>query len=429
MSDQKVKTVKSGVLKSALAMKGLMDDYYLEASRARADKIPLAWTTSLFPVELLYAMGVFPYYPENYGAKCGAKKLAQPFFRESLRSGYSQDLCSYMRITAGATSGNWPLDEEPFELSSDHKSPPRGRIESLPIPDLMITSSNQCDTLNKLFESKAREWDIPFFVLDCPFYDGGMEEWQIRYFLEELYELVSFIEFHTGNRFSQEKLAEVLDLSNQACTLWNDVLRMGAHKPAVFTVWDANVFMNPMVNLRGTQMAVEFYGKLKTELVERKDKGVYPVPDEEYRLLWNGIPLWHRLRFFSEYFAKNRASVVISPYVLAWAYTFDVSRPMESLAESYSGILINRNIDERLNDLIGLIAEYGVDGFIFYSNRSCKADSFGFYELKKMINEKTGLPGVIFEGDICDDNFFSEEAFLEQMDVFMGMVGRSKSNA
>jgi benzoyl-CoA reductase/2-hydroxyglutaryl-CoA dehydratase subunit BcrC/BadD/HgdB len=54
--------------------------------------------------------------------------------------------------------------------------------------------------------------------------------------------------------------------------------------------------MGPAVILRGTQPAVDYYKLLLKELEERVAGGVAAVDDERFRLYWEGMPIWGRLR-------------------------------------------------------------------------------------------------------------------------------------
>ena len=63
-------------IESLSAYRRLMKAYYLIAKNPRWFGKKVAWITSGGPVEPLYAMGVLPFYPENYGAMCGAGRMA-----------------------------------------------------------------------------------------------------------------------------------------------------------------------------------------------------------------------------------------------------------------------------------------------------------------------------------------------------------------
>ncbi|MGA2318201.1 MAG: hypothetical protein ABSG71_17740 [Thermodesulfobacteriota bacterium] len=65
-------------IKSTAAYRRLMTAYYFMVKHPNWFGKKVAWITSGGPVEPLYAMGVLPFYPENYGAMCGALDLPLP---------------------------------------------------------------------------------------------------------------------------------------------------------------------------------------------------------------------------------------------------------------------------------------------------------------------------------------------------------------
>ncbi len=86
-----------------------MKGYYLMAKNPKWFGKKVAWITSGGPVEPLYAMGVLPFYPENYGAMCGASRMAVSLCETAEAQGYSRDLYSYARCDIGSSlSGKGP---------------------------------------------------------------------------------------------------------------------------------------------------------------------------------------------------------------------------------------------------------------------------------------------------------------------------------
>lgn len=390
--------------KTAKLFKQLMSKYYTQGVEARKNNIPVAWVTAVFPVELLYAAEVFPYYPENFGALAAARKIAHKLSEVAEAKGYFYDLCGYARCGIGDA------------YSQEH---PVGQIER---PDLVFCCNTQCGSLPKWFEAASRFYNAPYFLLDAPLIEDEREKLIKEYFVNQLEEMITFLEQATGKTFNYYRLTKVLELSNEACRLWNEVLDTAALKPAPFGFFDACFHMAPIVTWRGTEEAVIYYRALKEELDERIEKGIYAIPNERYKIYWDHIPVWPRLRWFSELFASHGALVVVSQYTHSWAYSFDTSRPLESLADNYIKSFVNCNFNQRVNLKLNFMKKYDVDGFVLFSNRSCKPNAFGLYDKRNEISRISGLPGIVFEADMSDLRFFSEEqvqlkieSFIEQL--------------
>ena len=392
--------------KTAALMKDLMANYYAQGEKCRQEGIPVVWVTAVFPVEIIYAMNLFPYYPENYGALASARKVADKLSEVAERRGYFSDLCGYAKCGLGDA------------YSTEHLV---GQI--LP-PDLLLCCNTQCSSLPKWFEVAGRFYNKPYFLLDSPLVeDEASAEPNQKYFLHQLRELIDFLEVFTQRRLDYDRLKEVLELSSEACRLWNDCLDMAALKPAPFGFFDACFHMAPIVVWRGTKEAVDYYRQLKAELEERVEKKVYAIPNERHKIYFDHIPVWPRLRWFSDQFAANNSLVAVSQYTHGWAHKFDLTRPLQSLAEVYIDQQVNHGFNFRINRKIEFMKRYHCDGFVLFSNRSCKPNSFGLYDKSKMITEMTGLPGVIFEGDMSDLRFFSEGQVETLLETFFERLG------
>ncbi len=390
--------------KTVTLFKELMAKYYARGAQARKNNIPVAWVTAVFPVEILYAAEVFPYYPENFGALAAARKVAHKLSESAEARGYFNDLCGYARCGIGDA------------YAREH---PVGEIER---PDLLFCCNTQCGSLPKWFEAAGRFYNAPYFLLDSPMIVGEPGEPGRNYFINQLEEMIVFIEQATGKAFNYNRLTRVLELSNEACRLWNEILDSAALKPAPFGFFDACFHMAPIVTWRGTEEAVAYYRALKKELDLRIKNGTHAIPGERCKLYWDHIPIWPRLRWFADLFASHGALVAASQYTHSWTYSFDPAHPLESLADNYTQAFVNRDFDHRIKLKINFMKKYGVDGFVLFSNRSCKPNAFGLYDKKNEISRLTGLPGIVFEADMSDLRFFTEAqiqtrlaAFFEQL--------------
>ncbi|KKM12560.1 hypothetical protein SY88_02920 [Clostridiales bacterium PH28_bin88] len=381
--------------------------YYKRGKASREQGIPIVWVTAVFPVEVIYAAGLFPYYPENFGALAAARKVAHQLSGAAETRGYFFDLCGYARCGLGDA------------LSTEH---PVGEIER---PDMLFCCNTQCGSLPKWFETASRFYNAPYFLLDSPLIETTPTTLGRMYFIEQLKEMIDFLEVRTGRPFDFDRLAEVMSMSQEACRLWISILDMAAMSPAPFGFFDACIHMAPIVTLRGTKDAVDYYRSLKDEIEERVEKKIFAVPGERYKIYWDHIPVWPRLRWFSDYFAERGALVAASQYTHSWAWSFDTSSLLESLADNYTQAFINRGFEQRLQMKISLMQKFKVDGFVLFSNRSCKPNSFGLFDKRHLINQRTGLPGVVIEADMADLRFFSEEQVKGRLDVFFDQLAQT----
>ncbi len=388
-------------------MKELMTLYYIEAKTTKEK--PIAWLTSGAPVEFVYAMGVLPIYPENYAAMCATSHQSVELMEAAEAAGYSQDLCAYARTDFGQDM-----------LQG-------GPAGGLPAPDFLVCSTNICKTVIKWYEVVARKYDVPLFIVDTPFLHDGLTPELIAYTVSQLRDFENFLADYLKKPFDRDRLTEVIGLSRRAAELWKKVLYLCKQVPTPFNSLDSFIHIAPIVTLRGTQTCVDYYNLLLAEVTERSDKGVASVAGEKYRLLWDNLPIWFKMRHFEKFFEERHTALVATTYANSWGGITDFRSleavdPYEALAMTYLNVYINFGFEDRIKYLAQLIDEFSLTGFIMHSNRSCKPYSVGMYRLQEEVSRLTGKPGVVIEADQNDPRVFSDaqvetrlEAFIEAM--------------
>jgi len=258
------------------------------------------------------------------------------------------------------------------------------------------------------------------FLIDTPNVQGLEPlDTALDYFKKQLKELVVFLESNTDRKLKDDKLEETVTYSTEATRLWKEILWLGKNIPAPLTCFDAFINMGPIVTLRGLKECTDYYVKLKEEIDGRVAKGIGAVPNERFRLYWDNIAIWFRLKALSDKFYDAGAAPVVATYTNGWAYTFDPANPWDSMARAYSKNFINCGMTWRLQNLMDLINEFTIDGLIMHSNRSCKPYSFGQYTMKNIIMDKLKLPSLLIEGDMTDPRVFTTEQVEESIDTFI----------
>jgi len=389
-------------------MKEIMTNYYFEAKTT--EEKPIAWVTSGAPVEFIYAMDIIPVYPENYAAMCAASHQSVELMEAAENAGFSMDICAYARTDFGAdmTKG--------------------GPIQGLPAPAMLICSTNICKTVIKWYEVVARNHNVPLFVVDTPFLHDGLTEDLIKYTVAQFKDLERFLADFLGRPFSHERLEEVMALSSEAAEYWKKMLSLGSVVPSPFNSFDTFIHLAPIVTLRGTKMCVDYYKLLYNEIAERAKAGIGSIPEEKYRVLWDNLPIWFKMRRLGEFFEKEKCALVATTYANSWGGLLDfidyqTDDLYEQIAVNYLTPYINLGFEDRIQYLKRLMEEYSLSGFIMHSNRSCKPYSIGMYRLQEEISKLTGKPGVVIEADQNDPRVYSDaqtetrlEAFIESME-------------
>jgi benzoyl-CoA reductase/2-hydroxyglutaryl-CoA dehydratase subunit BcrC/BadD/HgdB len=394
-------------IKCVQKMKAIMTNYYIDAKTAADQGKQVAWITSGGPVEPLIAMDVIPVYPENHAAMIGASKMGVDLCLKSEEMGYAPDLCSYARADIACA----PVDGGP--------------IGGLPRPDMLVCCNNICGTVLKWYEAQARFFEVPLFILDTPFCHTEFSAEARRYVRRQIDEYIYFLEEHCGRSFDRERMREVGRLSIEGQRLWQAVLDTTTHKPAPMSAFDAFFHLALIVTLRGTQTVVDYYTELLREMRARIAAGIGAVAQEDYRLLWDNLPIWFRTRWLSERFAAHNACLVADTYTSAWCRSLQYLQEddfIDSMAAGYSRIYLNIGVDAMADSVLDMIAKYDADGLVMHSNRSCKPYSLGQYDIQRIVREKTGLPTLMIEADMVDERLFAEGPTATRIDAFMEML-------
>jgi benzoyl-CoA reductase/2-hydroxyglutaryl-CoA dehydratase subunit BcrC/BadD/HgdB len=399
-------------IQSYLKMRELMAIYYMTAKNARTNNQMVAWITSGAPVEFLHAMDVIPIYPENHAAMCATQKMAVELEQAAEAKGYSMDLCSYARTDFGQIYTG--------------KSP----IMGLPEPDFLFACNNICSTVIKWYEVVSRIYKVPLFVMDMPFLHEGPQAHILEYVVVQMKEFIGFLEERTGKRFDPERFLDVLQKTVEATRLWGEILGTCTHVPAPMTCFDAFMHMAPIVTLRGTQECIDYYVLLRDELLRRIEQGIWAVPGERHRLLWDNLPIWFNVKGLSEWLAARNTSLVAATYTSSWTAIIYAPEELEKLddvlhemARAYLTPYINNNFASRVETLKGMLSTYRADGFLMHSDRSCKPYSLGQYVIRDIVMRETGIPGLVLEADHNDPRYYAEGPIYNRLEAFLESLG------
>jgi benzoyl-CoA reductase/2-hydroxyglutaryl-CoA dehydratase subunit BcrC/BadD/HgdB len=405
--------VKRVDIKAQRQLRSLLADYFADLDAAAADPgRRVAWCTSVGPCEILVAFGFSVYFPENHGALLGARKVSSRYIPRAVGAGYSAESCSYMTSDIGAAlCGFSPLCEV-------------YGVAGPPKPDLLVYSTNQCREVQDWWSFFGRQHGAPVLGVCPPTHLGPVSEAHIGFVGGQLKQLIERIEAHFGLRLDWDRLRAAVERSSRASTLWREVLDTARAHPSPLTFFDGLIHMAPVILLRGSNAAVEYYEALLAEMRERVAEGVGAVPDERYRLYWEGMPVWPKLRELSEKFFDLRAAIPASTYCNSWAFEpYDGGDPLRWMAKTSIEIFINRDEATKQAFLAETFRRFKIDGAIFHNARTCPNNTNSRFGMPQRLREQMNMPVLVIDGDLADARFFSTaqtmtniEAFIEQLE-------------
>jgi benzoyl-CoA reductase/2-hydroxyglutaryl-CoA dehydratase subunit BcrC/BadD/HgdB len=325
--------------------------------------------------------------------------------------GYSPDICSYLTSDIGAyLSGKTPLA--------------RHGMAGAPRADLLLFNTNQCREVRDWFEFYGREWRVPVVGVTSFRELGDVEPHHVDAVVRQLEALVPALESVAGRRLDGGRLEEAVGRSRSCSELWRDCLATAAARPAALTFFDGTIQMGPAVVLRGTAEACDYYRALLDELRGRVAARAGALPRERFRLYWDGMPIWGRLRDLATLFAQLETSVVASTYCNSWVFeALDPRDHLRSMARASLELFIARAEGPKQRYVERMVREFAADGVIFHDSKTCPNNSNASFGMPRRLRDATGIPVLVLDGDLNDLRCFSDEqartnieAFAEQLE-------------
>ena len=396
-------------LESTRRLKELIHAYYADLAAASDDPDRLvAACSGLAPVEIVRALGIAPYFPENHAALIAATRRAGPYVARATAAGFSQFVSSAMRTDLGALlHGSSPLTDA-------------HGIDGPPHPDVVVYSTNTGHELVQWFQFYGSHYGVPVIGLHPTPALDVLERIDVNASVQQLLRLQRRLERSTGRTLDVDRLGEIVGHAARAAELWSEILGLARTAPAPITFFDTLIHVAPMILLRGTPEAVAYYEQLKAEVEERVAQGVSAVPAESHRLYWDGPPIWCALRPLARLFEEAGAAIVASTFCSEFALSgLDANDPLESMAVAYTGIFDNRSEEYRAAYLARQFEQFGVDAAIYHDCRTTPETSHVRYGPAARTLRPSGVPGLVIEADSHDLRLFSTERLQEQFAEFL----------
>jgi benzoyl-CoA reductase/2-hydroxyglutaryl-CoA dehydratase subunit BcrC/BadD/HgdB len=414
------KKKRSKMLNATNKLKNEMGRHFLAIEQAYRDGKPTAWATAGTPVELLYTMNVQPMLPENSATISAALKKSQDFIELAEEEGYSYDLCSYFKTNVGAV-----LSKADISVGGTRK------------PTFMLSSDVICDTHVNWFQVQAERLNVPHFTIDVPHVvsntNNRQKDYFKKYIKEQLWELLDFITEVTGNQFDPEKAKEIAVNSYELGKIWQDVYELRKNIPCPVSTRDTFGGLFPLFTMPGLKSPIKLYKRMYNEAKERVDNGIGALEQEDYRLMFEGIPFWYNLRFFSNLERWN-AIIVYEPYVYAFTkYTnpnvtkeMVINNPVESMAELVISFWYIYDLKTRFEKFKETVRDWKIDGVLLHNNMSCRPNSCGMYDLKRKLMEEADIPTLVIDSDMNDPRKMNETQVLNQIESFIEILRKRK---
>jgi benzoyl-CoA reductase subunit B len=404
----------------------LFRDWFEALTQAAADERGAAYVFVMGSLcELLRAFDLPIVFPEIDSLQTAVRRVAHEYLNEAEDYGYSPDICGYVKADVATQLRHGEL--------------PMGRI---PKPAIAVYT-NACNTYIKWAEIWERMYGIPTVAIDVPgTRAAGMHTWpgdpdfenDRRYVVAQLQELISVLERVTGVGFDIDRLRDTMAQANLMNRSWKRVLELNTARPSVFNALsDGTIYLGVSNGLRGSEAGARYFEELVEEMEYKVAHGIGTPTDEQYRLVFVGVPCYPIFRRFNELFTELGGTFVNSTYL--WfasggsnaGFEYDLAHPLESLAE---GLLVSvRDAMDSMffqtQILADMIDEYQVDGIVYHPIKSCRTVSTGLADNRRALMQLRDIPSLFIESDMMDRRVVSEAQLKNRIDAFFeGLASR-----
>ncbi len=385
-------------LKSSQARERAIFRLLMESFREGSNVV---WKSTFVPSEIIYSLGAIPLYIESFSAVASAMDICPSMLDASDKSGYSRDSCTFLRATLGASDK-----------------------DILPTPDALISTSYFCDGDPKIFDIFAEEYNKPHYYIHVPY--AVEAEWAVEVLAEQLEEVTLNLSKVLGKPFSNEKLSEVIQNSNEARKHFLKVNELRKHVPSPMLGCEAIDYILAISQLWGSSELVRISKLFSEELEERVQKDIKPLEEEKHRLLWCHLRPYYNDEVFNYLENYHKAVVAFESVNLITWEEMDPNKPFQSLAKKLLAYPAIGPYERMTGEVIRMVKDYRIEGVVWMSPWGCRHFNSMAQMVKEGLRREIDVPFYILDLECIDKRNYSKEQVRTRLDAFIEVLEGNK---
>lgn len=345
-----------------------------------------------FPMEILRAFDVSLFDFELASGLMAASETIVPPLEAAEGEGLSRDVCCFHRAAVGAFHGGM-----------------------FPRPDLLLTISFYCDGKVKTNEILSRMSGVDSALLYVP---HEINRDSIAYVEAQLREIIEKLERVTGQRLDEERLREVVRLSNRIRRSRLRLLELLKHRPAP---WGGQRML--AYSISGQFLAASpVKERINQAFIEEMEARIaaHRMEEERHRLYWFAWPPAYPSILFDT-FREHGVSVPLCETIQVYWDEIDEDRPLEGLALKCLQNPFLGNGRRRTEGLGAIREAYGVDGAALFATPACRHSKTA-YRLLQDAAARQGMPFLLLDMDIGDTRTYSPEQIRTRVEGFSELL-------
>jgi len=429
---------KSNRLQTTKLNNRMVSEYWESLFRAPEEGRLVCWYEGIQLNPILQAADIAWCHGEAMSALLAARHEEGPSQQAAEEAGYDRELCSYARTHVGcAVMTQRSTPEEVSSLPAD-SSELKGLASRIPVPDMIISAYPFCST--------GQQWDdviyrtfgkkVPIFNISMPWiwgnkpsakYMSGPEfRESVDFMVKQLKECIRFIEAITGKPYDHDRLNEVMTYIKRAAEIRLEAMDLCKARPSPANFFEWTNSIAPVNFLPGGQEIVDYFEKKKAEIQQRINEGVGSVPEEKYRLFWDGIMNWNKIGWLADKFAQYDACVVSGRYTHLGFWqepqVIDLESPLDGMAQNFLTCPISISAPQVTEKIVQHCRDFEIDGLLLHGARTCRAFSYPQHLIADAVGKRLNMPVAMFEGDMVDESYYKDEIVNSRVEAMLEQI-------
>jgi len=351
----------------------------------------------------------------------------------------AMDLPNYCLLATALMFGGSPeeIDEcEEMGIGTDMCTAIRLGIHDVetdkaPVPAAMIALLHPCDgtlIMHQVIQTNEKWRHVPVFGADPPYFQ---DERSIEYYAEELKQMVSFLEEHTGRKLDMDRLREIIKENNIQYELWAEYneLRRAVPCPHAGAMGTQMFGIAQASNLCGNPLGTAVMREIIADAEKRVKEGKGWLENERIRLLWFDIrPVKYELTPWLE--EEWGAVTVLDMFGYAPYSTIDISSEdsmFKGMAKRYlyEAPMIRQArgfADNFADDIKRIVRDYKIDCVIWPGHMGHKDGAASIGIMRETCRE-IGVAYLHIGLDLFDTRYTTVEAIKNRISTFFTAMG------
>jgi benzoyl-CoA reductase/2-hydroxyglutaryl-CoA dehydratase subunit BcrC/BadD/HgdB len=310
-------------------------------------------------------------------------------------------------------------------------------IESglMPVPTAVIGLLSPCDgttMLQQVLQHNKAWCHIPLYSADPPY---TSDERAITYYANELRNMASFLEEHTGHKLDMDRLREVCEESNRTYTLWQEYneLRRAVPCPHGWEIGGPQAFAISQCFVAGDPRCTEWFRQLVdcAEIRVREGKGANDSVPERIRMMWFDIMPYGWIFEFMPWLEQEWGATMVMDMFGNFPYTLIDTSTDESIFHG----LAKRNLmdvpmirqargtaENFSSDIVRIVKDYKIDCVIWPGHMGHK-DSAATAGIMRETCRGLGVPFLHIGLDLFDRRYTTPDEVKDRVSQFFRGMG------